>query len=319
MGVRPPRMGFMLFLPRQSSYALRTSRPGKTGSPVPPLKGASSPLSQGPAGRARELSVGVISWRKLAGQSRPQLGRTGWNAIRGVLLAPLGSAAQRHYTHDHGGGLGSAGGRRRLWPPRRGCQCARSAPPSFGRSGPSSWCAASSSCWRVGKRTLVPYSCLLRHVYSRATAETVGSFITAKEVIASHDLQRSGMVRACPWRTPRALDRDECRRLLGSTNVGRLGYCTDFGPRIVLMNYTMVSEAVTFRTGIDTEASHRLIIRLRSRLIKSTSSSDRMERSRHRKRPAPRQKSLLLLDVGQKPQPWPPGRQRWSCNCHLRS
>ena len=29
------------------------------------------------------------------------------------------------------------------------------------------------------------------------------------------------------------LDRDECRRLLGSTNIGRLGYCTDFGPRIV--------------------------------------------------------------------------------------
>lgn len=54
------------------------------------------------------------------------------------------------------------------------------------------------------------------------------------------------------------LDRDESRRLHGSTNVGRLGYCTDFGPRIVLMNYTMVSEALTFRTGIDTEASHRL-------------------------------------------------------------
>jgi hypothetical protein len=27
---------------------------------------------------------------------------------------------------------------------------------------------------RVGKRTLVPYSCLLRHVYSRTKAETVG-------------------------------------------------------------------------------------------------------------------------------------------------
>ena len=54
------------------------------------------------------------------------------------------------------------------------------------------------------------------------------------------------------------LDRDECRRLLGSTNIGRLGYCTDFGPRIVPMNYTLVSESVTFRTGIDTEASHQL-------------------------------------------------------------
>jgi Pyridoxamine 5'-phosphate oxidase len=54
------------------------------------------------------------------------------------------------------------------------------------------------------------------------------------------------------------LDREECRRLLGSTNVGRFGYCTDFGPRIVPMNYTLVSEALTFRTGIDTEASHQL-------------------------------------------------------------
>ena len=54
------------------------------------------------------------------------------------------------------------------------------------------------------------------------------------------------------------LDRDECRRLLGSTNVGRLGYCTDLGPRIVPMNYTLVGEALTFRTDIDTEASHRL-------------------------------------------------------------
>jgi Pyridoxamine 5'-phosphate oxidase len=54
------------------------------------------------------------------------------------------------------------------------------------------------------------------------------------------------------------LDRDECRSLLGSTNVGRLGYCTDLGPRIVPMNYTLVSESVTFRTGIDTEASHQL-------------------------------------------------------------
>jgi len=38
------------------------------------------------------------------------------------------------------------------------------------------------------------------------------------------------------------LDRDECRLLLGSTNIGRLGYCTDVGPRIVPMNYTLVSE-----------------------------------------------------------------------------
>jgi uncharacterized protein len=54
------------------------------------------------------------------------------------------------------------------------------------------------------------------------------------------------------------LEPDECRCLLGSTNVGRLGYCTDLGPRIVPMNYTLVGESVTFRTGIHTEASHQL-------------------------------------------------------------
>jgi nitroimidazol reductase NimA-like FMN-containing flavoprotein (pyridoxamine 5'-phosphate oxidase superfamily) len=39
----------------------------------------------------------------------------------------------------------------------------------------------------------------------------------------------------------KALDRDERRRLLESGNVGRLAYCTDSGPRIVPMNYTLVS------------------------------------------------------------------------------
>jgi hypothetical protein len=73
------------------------------------------------------------------------------------------------------------------------------------------------------------------------------------------------------------LDRDECRRLLGSTNIGRLGYCSDLGPRILPMNYTLVSESVTFRTGIDTEASTSCsIIRLRLRSIKSMSSFSRV-------------------------------------------
>jgi nitroimidazol reductase NimA-like FMN-containing flavoprotein (pyridoxamine 5'-phosphate oxidase superfamily) len=51
------------------------------------------------------------------------------------------------------------------------------------------------------------------------------------------------------------LDRGECRRLLDSTNIGRLAYCTDIGPRILPMNYTVVGDALIFRTGMDTEAS----------------------------------------------------------------
>jgi nitroimidazol reductase NimA-like FMN-containing flavoprotein (pyridoxamine 5'-phosphate oxidase superfamily) len=63
------------------------------------------------------------------------------------------------------------------------------------------------------------------------------------------------------------LDRDECRRRLGSTTVGRLGYCTDFGPRIVPMNYTLVSESVT------RHLTSFSIIRLPSKLIRLMNSS----------------------------------------------
>ena len=51
---------------------------------------------------------------------------------------------------------------------------------------------------------------------------------------------------------------DECRRLLESRHVGRLGYCTDFGPRIVPMNYTVIGDALTFRTGAGTEAARHV-------------------------------------------------------------
>jgi hypothetical protein len=57
------------------------------------------------------------------------------------------------------------------------------------------------------------------------------------------------------------LERDESRRLLESTNIGRLAYCTDSGPRILPMNYRLISERLIFRTGMDTEASGYLINR----------------------------------------------------------
>ena len=67
------------------------------------------------------------------------------------------------------------------------------------------------------------------------------------------------MVAARPWWTPsRPWTATSAVAFLVPTNVGRLGYCTDLGPRIVPMNYTLVGESVTFRTGIDTEASHQL-------------------------------------------------------------
>ena len=108
------------------------------------------------------------------------------------------------------------------------------------------------------------------------------------------------------------LDRDECCRLLGSSNIGRLAYCTDSGPRVVPINYTMVSEALIFRTGMDSEASGYLINRpiafevdqvdefLQTgwSVVLVVGNAGLMD-----------ERSLRLLDLQQSPQPWPEGRR----------
>jgi len=107
------------------------------------------------------------------------------------------------------------------------------------------------------------------------------------------------------------LDREGCRRLLGSTNIGRLGCCTDSGPRIVPMNYTLVSESVTFRTGIDTEASHELFdhpIAFEVDQVDEFLQAGWSVVVVGNAQPLD-EASLLLLDVGQSPQPWPEGRR----------
>jgi uncharacterized protein len=107
------------------------------------------------------------------------------------------------------------------------------------------------------------------------------------------------------------LDGDECRRLLGSTNVGRLGYCTDLGPRIVPMNYTLVGEAVTFRTGIDTEVSHQLFdhpVAFEVDQFDEFLQTGWSVLVVGNAQPLD-EESLLLLDVRQTPQPWPAGRR----------
>jgi uncharacterized protein len=107
------------------------------------------------------------------------------------------------------------------------------------------------------------------------------------------------------------LGRDECRRLLGSTNVGRLGYCADSGPRIMPMNYTLVSESVTFRTGLDTEASHQLFdhpIAFEVDQVDEFLQSGWSVLVVGNAQPLD-EASLLLLDVGHSPEPWPRGRR----------
>ena len=49
------------------------------------------------------------------------------------------------------------------------------------------------------------------------------------------------------------LDPAECRRLLTTTSVGRLGYQTVRGPRIVPVNYALAGESIVTRTAPNTE------------------------------------------------------------------
>ena len=49
------------------------------------------------------------------------------------------------------------------------------------------------------------------------------------------------------------LDARECRRLLAGTTIGRLGYQTVRGPRIVPMNYALVADSIVTCTAPDTE------------------------------------------------------------------
>jgi nitroimidazol reductase NimA-like FMN-containing flavoprotein (pyridoxamine 5'-phosphate oxidase superfamily) len=50
------------------------------------------------------------------------------------------------------------------------------------------------------------------------------------------------------------LSPSECRRLVSANAVGRLGYSTAEGPRIVPMNYTVAGGRLLFRTAPDSEA-----------------------------------------------------------------
>ena len=51
---------------------------------------------------------------------------------------------------------------------------------------------------------------------------------------------------------------EECRRLLATIQVGRLAYCTDFGPRIMPVNHILAGEVLTFRIGASTEAARHV-------------------------------------------------------------
>jgi hypothetical protein len=77
------------------------------------------------------------------------------------------------------------------------------------------------------------------------------------------------------------------------------------------MNYTLVSESVTFRTGINTEASHELFdhpIAFEVDQVDEFLQAGWSVLVVGNAQPLD-EASLLLLDVGQSPQPWPEGRR----------
>ena len=115
-----------------------------------------------------------------------------------------------------------------------------------------------------------------------------------------------------------ALARDECRRLLSSTNIGRLAYCTDAGPRIMPMNYTLVSEAVVLRTSIDTEASPQLFDHPIAFEVDQVDDSFRRDGAYLSwETPSPSVKSHCCYSTsGRRRSPGRRADERWSCNCH---
>lgn len=116
-----------------------------------------------------------------------------------------------------------------------------------------------------------------------------------------------------------ALDPDECRRLLGSTSVGRLGYTSAAGPRIIPVNYTLRLDTVAFRTGPQTEVAQLALGRvvafevdqvdefLRSGwsvLILGTLTEMPLS-------------AVRMLDVTQTPEPWAGGDRTLFCEVSL--
>jgi nitroimidazol reductase NimA-like FMN-containing flavoprotein (pyridoxamine 5'-phosphate oxidase superfamily) len=106
-----------------------------------------------------------------------------------------------------------------------------------------------------------------------------------------------------------SLEVSECRRLLVSVNVGRLGYATPDEQRIVPLNYVVVDEHLVFRTSSDNDIARFVPGRqvafevddmdgfLQSGWsVLACGTAEELPRA-----------SLRAMDVGETPEPWAEG------------
>ena len=56
------------------------------------------------------------------------------------------------------------------------------------------------------------------------------------------------MAQTGPMEGPKELSYEKCRELLSSDEVGRVALCTDDGPQILPVNYSLVADSIVFRT-----------------------------------------------------------------------
>jgi uncharacterized protein len=105
------------------------------------------------------------------------------------------------------------------------------------------------------------------------------------------------------------LDPIECRRLLDSTTIGRLGYVTESGPRIVPINFVVAADAVLFRTAPDNEIARSAVgqwvafeVDQADEFLQSGWSVLAVGVAEQAS-----EELIRMLDVGQTPEPWASG------------
>lgn len=91
----------------------------------------------------------------------------------------------------------------------------------------------------------------------RAEARSAG--VPARRGVTSgHPVNWTTVPGATPADNVEHLGRDECRSLLASRPVGRLAYCSAFGPRIVPMNHVLADASLLVRTAPGSDAAREV-------------------------------------------------------------